>query len=135
MNTETLIRLAGIATLCILIAAALMPAVIELKPAVSRMPRFHQKLFWVYMTYTAFTILWIGVTSVIFARELATGTILAKVLLTYFALFWGGRLIIQYGFFDISAFQKKTWHTVGYHLLSPVFLTVTAAYTWAAFAS
>ena len=135
MNTEMIIRLAGIATLCILLAASLMPSVIDLRTAVRRMPRFHQKLFWVYMSYTAFTIFCIGLISVLFAKELATGTTLAKVLLFYFALFWGGRLIIQYGFFDMSAFQKKTWHKVGYHLLTPVFLAVTAAYVWAAFTS
>lgn len=135
MNTEILIRLAGVATLCILVAASLMPAVIDLKSAVERMPRFHQKLFWVYMAYTAFTILWIGIVSVFFAGELANGTTLAKLLLIYFALFWGGRLVIQYGFFDVSAFQKKAWHTIGYHLLTPVFITVTGAYTWAAFVS
>ena len=135
MNTEIIIRLAGIATLCVLAAACLMPSVIELKTAVSRMPVFHQKLFWVYMSYTAFTIFCIGFISVFFAKELATGTTLAKVLLIYFALFWGARLIIQYGFFDMSAFQKKTWHKWGYHLLTPVFLIMTAAYAWSALTS
>ncbi|MDG2168235.1 MAG: hypothetical protein P8L44_09965 [Opitutales bacterium] len=135
MTTELLIRLAGIATLCILTAASLMPRVIDLRSAVSRMPRFHQKLFWVYMSYTAFTIMWMGIISVTYADELATGSVLAKVLLIYFALFWGGRLIIQYGFFDMSAFPKETWHKAGYHMLAPVFLVVTAAYGWAAYVS
>ncbi|MDA0347839.1 MAG: hypothetical protein O3C20_10600 [Verrucomicrobia bacterium] len=132
MNAELLIRLAGCATLCILLAASLMPGVIDLKNKVRLMPDFHQKLFWVYMSYTAFSIFSIGLISIIFAAELAQGTVLAKVLLTYFALFWGARLIIQYGFFDMSEFQKEWWHKSGYHLLTVVFFSATATYAWAA---
>jgi hypothetical protein len=84
------------------------------------------------MSYTGFTILCIGLVSVIFAAELTQGTVLAKVLLTYFALFWGARLIIQYGFFDMSEFQKEWWHKAGYHLLTIVFFVVTLTYAWAA---
>ena len=48
------------------------------------------------------------------------------------ALFWGGRLMLQYGVLDATGHLRTTLLRIGYHSLTLVFAYFTIVFGWAA---
>jgi hypothetical protein len=131
---ETLARLlfaAGIAQLCVLVASALVPFRLEWRREFQPLSRLHRQMYWTYGGYVVMGIVALGLISLFNARELASGSGLARGFCAYGAVFWGVRLGLQ-AVLDVKPHLTRWWLAAGYHLLTVLFLSFTAIYAWAA---
>ena len=122
-----LIQLAGIGQLGILVASALVPFQLNWKEAFAGLPKLHQQMYWTYGGYVVLSIIFLGSVSLANARELASGTGLARWVCGYGCLFWLIRLGLQ-PVFDVKSFLKTWWLTAGYHLLTVLFVCFVIVY-------
>lgn len=126
------IRVAGALQLSMLIASALVPVRLEWKNSLAALPKLVRQLFWVYGGYTVMSIMALGLISLINAEELAAGSLLARSVCAYIAIFWGVRLSLQ-TVLDAKPFLTTWWLAAGYHLLTVLFVTFTVTFLWATF--
>jgi hypothetical protein len=131
---ERLILVGGVLHLGILIASALTPGVLDWKRELERLRPLSRQLVWVHGAFIVLTIIGLGVISLVAPRELASGTILARAICGFIAIFWLCRLAVQFFVFDARPFLTKTYLKLGYHGLTIVFLILVATYGFAAFA-
>jgi hypothetical protein len=128
----TLIFIAGICQLGVLIASALVPLRLRWKEAFQPLPRLHRQLYWVYGGYVVLSIISLGLLSLLFSQELASGTGLARGVCVYIAVFWGIRLSLQ-TVLDVKEHLTTWWLHAGYHLLTVLFASFTLLFAYAAF--
>jgi hypothetical protein len=95
------------------------------------LPCLHRQLFWVYGGYVVLAISALGLGSMANAAELARGSLLARCVCGYIAIFWGIRLALQ-TVLDVREHLTTWWLKAGYHTLTVVFATFTAIFAWAA---
>jgi hypothetical protein len=131
MNLELLIRLAGIGQLSVLVASALVPFRLNWRAELACLPRLHRQMYWVYGGYVVLAIGAFGLISLLAAEEMAGGTILARGLCGYIAVFWGIRLCLQF-VFDSKEHLTSWWLKMGYNILTVLFLAFTTIYGFAA---
>jgi len=131
MTIDTLIVLAGIGQLTLLIAAAQVPARLHWRTELQPLPRVHRQMHWVYGGYVTLSIAAFAALSILNARELASGSGLARGVCAYVALFWGVRLAFQ-GVFDMKPYLTRPWMKAGYAALTVLFASLTVIYGWVA---
>src|SRR5205807_7157138 len=107
-----LILFAGIGQLAVLVASALVPIRLNWKTDLQSLPRLHRQLFWVYGGYVVLSIISLGLISVVNAAELAGGSMLARCVCGYIAVFWGIRLALQ-TVLDVKEHLTTWWLKVG----------------------
>jgi hypothetical protein len=127
-----LIFAAGIGQLCVLIASALVPLRLNWRAEFVKLSLLHRQMYWVYGGYVVLSIVAFGLISLLNARELASGSGLARSFCLYVAVFWGIRLCLQ-PVFDVKEHLTAWWLRAGYYTLSVLFASFTAIYGWAAF--
>jgi len=127
----TWITLAGAGQLCVLIASALVPSRLGWRRELEGLPRLHRQMYWVYAGYVVLSIIAFGLISLFNAREMASGSGLARWLCGYIAVFWGVRLVLQ-GFLDVQEHLTARWLRLGYHALTALFAGFAGIYGWAA---
>ena len=126
-----LIFMAGVGQLSILIASSLVPFRLNWRQELQCLPRLHRQMYWVYGGYVVLSIVAFGALSIVHARELASGSGLARGFCAYVAVFWGIRLVLQ-AVFDVKAHLTAWWLRTGYFVLSLMFAGFTVVYAWAA---
>lgn len=126
----TLIFAAGIGQLGILVASALVPFQLDWKRELSSLPRLHRQLYFIYGGYVVLGIITLGVTSLLYSAELASGTGVARAFCVYATLFWGIRLSLQ-TVLDARPFLTRWWLKLGYHALTILFTAITAVFGYA----
>ncbi len=127
----TLIFLAGVGQLAVLIASSLVPFQLKWKTELARLSRLHRQMYWVYGGYVVLAIVAFGLISLFNAGELASGNGLARFVCGYIAVFWGGRLALQW-FFDVGEYLSTWWLRLGYNALTVLFAGFTLVYGVAA---
>ena len=85
--------------------------------------------------YIVLNILAFGIVSILLPGELASGTVLARAICGFIAVFWGIRLVIQLFLFDAEPYLRNWFLKLGFHGLTIVFLYQTVVYGWAAIGS
>lgn len=130
----TLIFIAGLCHFGVLSAAALVPNRLNWKQELGKLPRLQRQMYWVYGGYVVLAIVAFGTMSVLLCGDLASGSVLARALCGYIAIFWGIRLVLQ-AIFDVRPHLTTWWLRLGYHSLSVVFLSFAVIYGLAAFIS
>ena len=126
-----LIFAAGAGQLCVLVASALVPLRLNWREELQCLPRLHRQMYWVYGGYVVLSIIAFALLSIVNAGELASGGGLARGFCAYVAVFWGVRLALQ-AVFDVKNFLTTWWLTLGYHVLTLLFVTFTTIFTVAA---
>jgi hypothetical protein len=133
LNLETLILISGVIHLGTLIGSAQVPRELRFK---EDLPKLNPLLrHWVLVAggYIVFNIVAFGVISLVFHKELAAQSVMARVFCAYVSLFWAIRLVIQLFFFDAKPYLRNAFLKIGYHGLTLVFVWQTVVYAWAAF--
>jgi len=130
-HLATVIFAAGLGQLCVLIASALVPFQLNWRTELQSLSRLHRQMYWVYGGYVFLSIVAFATLSLLHARELASGTPLARGVCAYITVFWGVRLILQ-GVLDVKEHLSVWWLRAGYALLSLLFAAFTASYALAA---
>jgi hypothetical protein len=132
MELSDLIRLAGAGQLGILVASSLVPLRLDWKSSLGTLPKLHRQLYWIYGGYVVLSIIALGTICLVNPEELAAGSLLARSVCAYIALFWGIRLSLQ-AVLDARPFLVRWWLAAGYHLLTVLFLAFTVLFAWLTF--
>jgi hypothetical protein len=127
----TLIFVAGCGQLCVLVASAVVPFQLEWRTVFQSLPRLHRQMYWVYGGYVVLAIIANGLISIVNADELAAGSLLARCVCGYIAVFWGIRVSLQ-AVLDVKEHLKTWWLHAGYHLLTMLFGSFTLLFAYAA---
>lgn len=122
---------AGIGQLSVLVASALVPLRLNWKEVFEALPRLHRQMYWVYGGYVVLSIVALALISIFNARELASGTGLARSFCIYVAVFWCVRFSLQW-YLDVKEHLTTWWLSLGYHLLTLLFASFIIVYIWAA---
>ena len=122
---------AGILQLCVLIASSLVPLRLQWKTSLAGLPRLHRQLYWVYGGYVVMAIIANGLIALVNADELAAGSLLARCVCGYIAVFWGVRLSLQ-TMLDVKEHLTTWWLFAGYHTLTVLFASFTLIFAYAA---
>jgi hypothetical protein len=123
----TLIFLAGVGQLSVLVASALVPIRLKWRTEFTKLTRLHRQLVWVYGGYTVLSIIALGTICLVNSTELTTGTLLARSLCTYMAVFWGIRLTLQ-AVLDVREHLTAWWLIAGECVLTILFLYFTTVF-------
>ncbi len=122
---------AGWGQLSILIASAMVPFQMDWRRELASLSRLHRQMYWVYGGYVVLSIIAFALISLCHLAELAAGSGLARAFCGYVAVFWGVRIGLQ-AIFDVKDHLTTWWLRAGYHMLSVLFIFLTAIYGWAA---
>lgn len=126
------LRLAGATHFGILIASAITPGTLDWRGALASLPPLLRQLFWVYGIFIAFVIAAFGALTLLHADALAAGDPLARGLCGFIAIFWLGRLGVQFFVFDARPFLTNWFLKLGYHTLTVAFAFLGVVYAVAA---
>jgi alginate O-acetyltransferase complex protein AlgI len=132
MTLPTAFQLAGVAHLVSLTAMIVAPVHLGWNDELARLPRLLRQMCNVYSLYTGGTIVACGVVSLVCANDLSSGSVLARAVSGYIALFWGVRLGLQ-AYYDFRPHLTNRRLRVGYHALTLLFATFTGFYGWVVF--
>ena len=132
MNLAALIVLGGVLHFGTLLASFCVPQVLDWRAELSKLDRLTRQLIWVHGAFIVLVILGFGVISLTLAAQLAAGTILARGVCLFIALFWAARLAVQFFVFDARPFLTRQLWKVGYHGLTAVFVYQVLAYSFVA---
>jgi hypothetical protein len=128
----TALSIAGGLHFGILIASALTPKVLDWRRELNRLAPLSRDLVWVHGAFIVLTIVGFGAVTLAAADELASGTLLARCLAGFIAVFWFARLGVQFFVFDARPFLTRAYLRIGYHALTLVFCYLAIVYAWAA---
>ena len=134
IDLKTLLLIAGSLHFGILIASALVPQVLDWRNELRKLPPLLAQLVWVHGAFIVLTIIGFGTLSLMNAAELTSGTLLARCVCAFIALFWGARLAVQFFYFAPQEYLRTATLRIGYHGLTAVFGYLTVAYAWSALA-
>lgn len=132
MTLVDFIRIGGVLQLGLLIASALVPKVLDWRGQLKSLDPLVRKLIWVHGIYVVMMIIFLGLTCLLAAEELASGTLLARALCGFTAVCWLLRLVIQLAVFDAKPYLKTTVLRLGFHGLTAIFCYLSAVFTYAA---
>ena len=127
----TLILVAGFAQLSVLVASALVPIRLKWHTQFQILPRLLRQMVWVYGGYVVLSIIAFGVICIVNHSELASGSLLARSMCAYLAVFWGIRLSLQ-AVLNVKEHLTAWWLVAGEVLLTVLFLFFAIVFTLSA---
>lgn len=134
MNQETWIRVGGVIQLGILTASALVPGKLQWRAELNKLSVLSRQLIWVHGGYIVLMIAAMGLLSLCEATSLADGSLLARSVCGFVAVFWFIRLMIQLTLFDGTPYLVNPILKFGYHGLTIAFTCLAVVYGWIALA-
>lgn len=129
---KTLLVAGGLLHFLVLIASALTPRVLDWRTNLATLHPFLRRLFWVYGCFIVLVIVSFGLLTLWHADELASGAPLPRGVCAMIAIFWLGRLSVQFFVFDARPFLTSTLLRLGYHGLTLLFTALVFIYGRAA---
>ena len=132
MKLAYLLMLAGGLHFGLLLAGALLPRVLNWRTELRSVSPLSRHIIWVHGAFVVMMIVGFGVLSLLNAPALAAGSLLARSLCAFVALFWFTRLMIQLFLFDARPYLTNWFLTAGYHGLTVLFGYFSIVYGWAA---
>jgi hypothetical protein len=94
------IFLAGIGQLLLVLASPVIPWILRWHQETARLRPLTRRLFWTYTGYIWCTNLSFGLLSVLMPGVLLEKSPLATVVVSFIAVYWGARLVIQFASFQ-----------------------------------
>lgn len=131
---ELLIILAGVGHFGLLTASALVPRVLDWRRELRNVSPLSRQLIWTHGVFIVLVIIAFGVLSVTNAAALGGGSMLARSVCGFIAVFWLARLVLQLFVFDAASHLTRPWLRAGYHGLTVLFAYFTGVYGYAAVA-
>lgn len=133
MNIQIFLRLAGLAQIALVIGSIAIPRILNWRGELEKVQTLIKQMFWTYAAYILVINLCFGLVSIFCYRELSGGSILAIMLTAFIAVYWIARILIQFFYFDRTAFPKSLWHKLGEVALVTLFVFLSIVYSWAAY--
>lgn len=127
----TFVRVAGALHLVTLALATQTPIPPDWEKNLAGLPPVHRRFAVVQNAYIGLTIAALGLLSLACARELASGTPLARGVCGGIALFWGGRAALL-PWLDVRPWLTTVWLKLGYACLVAECVGFALLYGWLA---
>jgi hypothetical protein len=131
---QKLVFLAGIGHFILALGSLGVPVAMKWTTHLRPVNRLIGQMFWNYAAYILAIHLWFGFVSVFGTTELLNHSFLASSLTLFIGLYWLGRFLVQFFYFDRSSAPKGFWYTLGELALVSLFVTFTiiyfAAFLW-----
>jgi len=132
LNLATLILIGGMLHFGTLLASFTVPRVLDWRHELGKLDPLSRQLVWVHGAFLVLIIVGFGSVSVGLPNELAGGSLLARALCAFIALFWAARLIVQFFVFEPKALLRTALLKLGYNGLTAVFAYHAVVYGMAA---
>ncbi len=132
MTIETLIRCGALTHLGLMAAGLSMPRVTGLWIQVDKLSPFARGLFKTYYAFIGLCLISFGVGTWFLAEHLADGSVLARSVCGFLAVFWLLRLVCAAWLIDVRPYLTSTWKRAGYYTLHIVFGCLPLLYAWIA---
>src|SRR5258708_35130435 len=134
-NLERLIVIAGVGQLCVALGSLAIPTILDWRRELQRLEPLTRQVFWTYAGYILATNLFFAAVSMLAAGSLLDHSPLAVALTTFMALYWAGRLAIQFLFFHRSGARPTMLFRIAETLLVCAFVVFAGVYTFGAMAN
>lgn len=131
MKLPLLLQIAGVLHLGLAAAGATMPRVVKLKEHLALLPSFIRRLFYVYYSFIALSLVGFGAITFFCADALAAGGPLARAVCLFLTAFWSVRLVAAVFVFDVRPYLTSSLLRLGYHATNLVFVYLLAVYVLA----
>jgi alginate O-acetyltransferase complex protein AlgI len=115
-----------------LIAGVQLPVRLHWKEELAKLSRFNQKIFWVYPVYIVLCILAFATFSWQLHDEFLAGARAARWVAGFIAVFWTGRIAVDFAWFDSRDWPPGNALVVGHALLTSLFCSLAAVFWWTA---
>jgi len=133
---DTLVKLglqiAGVAQLLLFIGSFAIPRCLQWSERTASLIPLMRQLFMTYAIYILASHLFFASVSLFLADVLLEGDVLALCLLGFMGLWWTGRIICQFFYFDRSAIPQTPWNKLAETVLVLLFFCLVTVY-WGAF--
>jgi len=123
-----LVRVAGCAQLMLAAASLAIPRVLGWRAEVAQLRPLTRQVFWTYAGYIWTTNVAFGLVSAIGAPWLLDGAPLAAAVTGFITLYWSGRLVIQFAYFDRRDLPRDIASRLAEAALVLLFVFLTAVY-------
>ncbi len=128
----TLLILAGLGQLALAAGSLLIPRILSWREDTARLRPLTRQVFWTYASYIWVTNVCFGLLSALAPALLLDGSLLARMVAGFIAVYWGSRLAVQLFYFDRSAAPPGRTYMLAEFALVGLFVFLTAVYGWAA---
>ena len=129
---KLLLQFAAAMQVLVLIASALTPRVLDWPKNLALLHPFLRRLFWVYGAFIVMVIIAFATVTFMHVNAMIEREPVARSLCAFIAIFWGGRLFVQFAVFDARPFLTNSFYRIGYHTLTILFAFLTVVYGKAA---
>jgi len=133
MNAELAVRIAGVLQLGLLSVAVVLPKKVEWRKELELLSPLVRHLFVTYAAYVVSMIAALGAVSLGLADRLVDGSMLARAVTAYIALFWTTRVGLHFFVFDVKPYITNRLYALGYYALTVTFVYLSATFLWVAF--
>jgi len=123
---------AGIVQLALALGSIAIPFLLRWKEEMAKVNGLIRSIFYTYSVYIFATNIWFGLISVCIPRQLAGASPLALATTIFIALYWWGRVAVQFRFGRAPGRPAGLFFTLGEIVLWLLFLALAAVYTLAA---
>jgi hypothetical protein len=124
---------AGAAQIVLCLGSLSIPRLLKWHDELSKVRLLIRQMFWTYAAYILTINLCFGLVSVFAADELLSGSRLAVAVTGFIALYWTGRVLIQFFYFDRADFPAGKWYLAGEAALVGLFISLSIIYGWACY--
>jgi hypothetical protein len=134
MNDELWIlgvRAAGLSHIATLVIACFTPIPPDWEKNLAALPETHRRFAIAQNFFIGGVIVFCGLISLLFARELVSGSPLARMVSAGIALWWGGRLVVL-PWLKVRPHLASAWLRVGFLFLQLECALFAVAYAWLA---
>ena len=131
-NLRQIIFLAGTAQIGLVLGSLTIPRMLKWRAELAKVNPLIRQMFWTYAGYILVINLCFGLVSMFCADDLLNDSTLAGVVSSLIAVYWISRILVQFLYFDRTAFPTGFWYKAGEILLVSLFTSLSIIYSWAA---
>ena len=131
MNLEIALRLAGLLLLALGLAHVVYPTVFGWKDELQKVSLWTRQVFYSHEFFVALTVAAHGALCLFWPQALIERSLLARLVLSFLALFWLCRLCFQFLHYDKSLWRGNRFKTLAHVAFSFLWMGLTVIFSWA----
>jgi len=128
LNFQSALQLAGVCQLAIAVANFFLPAKLHYRENLLKVSIIVRQIFIVHSIFIILVLVGMGGICLLFPQDLCGASTLGKFLCGFMALFWGLRVVLQFGYYDATIKKENPFGTA---LFGAVFLYLAVIFTTA----
>ena len=122
------LRLAALASFCVLLAGAQVPSRLRWKEELARLSPFNRKMMWTYYGFIGGSIVAFGILTLALHDEMLHGDRSALALCAFMGLWWTARIVVDALWYSHADWPAGRAFVVGHALLTSAFVAMAATY-------